>query len=852
MADLRGSSYKAFRTKTAPKPSNPLTANPNKYFSGSTGTKAKAVTPTGETVITFGTSESGNNSQAETIIVPSFAQRQKENKKAIAATIAAREKRIGVFSPGSYHAATHSTNVLPVKKFYSESEKREYVEDPYTEQTYAAPKGEYFTKEQINKYEREQTSSRILSSEDTTQPKSNIFSPESFYADSHSFFNKQNIQPFYSGYNVIGYENPFELKSIQLEKPSIIPKGEFIRMSREYTAFNILNPKPEQPTKYERYFNIAKEFYMDKTKPIREKFDTWNIKGSEFLTSKGFFNTSWIDEEMTKYNQSKTYLLSKDKDFSKIGSGIGILFNSRYYKEYMYKAPQIQLGYEKGYQDYIRTKPASFVARTGIFFGLPLVLKTIGWIGGGISKVTGISYIADKFPKTYSYISKMASGTLKYGLPLLYVGSKTLEIGRQPTSYERGYTFGRITSSEITPMVFGGAAGAYALPRISSYVYSYGRKNVPIEQISRPEAYIENKYPSAPVKEHLFIFKQQKYALKRSFYDWENLPELTYSNKYMGYHATTEKMLMQVRGSRSEIHGLYISDSVSTNFLRLANVPSRRYAPDLFNPYGVPKVAGIYTKGFKLGFPEISGQGYAYIPMQKTEIEALIPVGTRLNIVAREYSFKYGGTRIAIDEFAASAKGEFIVKEEGIFKVGGGSSSSYNLASSSILSAGSFGVASLLSRSNKRSSAFSGGFTISLMSSPISKTSSSSSSSISRSLLSSSSRYKKSSRTSRGSKVSSLISIASNPSTPSNPIIPSYSGGSRTSGVKSNKPTPSITPYLNFEAMLKENKNKFKVFDLSWTGKKTPSLEAVIFKKHGKYPKIITGLEIRPLGNLRW
>lgn len=172
-------------------------------------------------------------------------------------------------------------------------------------------------------------------------------------------------------------------------------------------------------------------------------------------------------------------------------------------------------------------------------------------------------------------------------------------------------------------------------------------------------------FPSAPTKTHLSYFMHPRKGLR--------LPSVPkgLEKKGFGFHATGKPLKSTVV---SEKYGqvFFSGKGVSVNFLR---IPHGYTKPTFMPRFGRPTVyAGYFDKVVPLKavkelrlpsggryyvFPKPTTPGVAYLPLRKTEVEAVLQPGTKMVPVAKRFYFKLGGRRVPIVEQVFTAQKDF-------------------------------------------------------------------------------------------------------------------------------------------------------------------------------------------------
>ncbi len=335
--------------------------------------------------------------------------------------------------------------------------------------------------------------------------------------------------------------------------------------------------------------------------------------------------------------------------------GMGGLAASRIFPETQKKAMKFQTGYIAE----IRQKPLKFSALVLTYFMLTPALAGVGAVGRA-------SYFA-KIPlvtKVAPYIGKA------FGVGLLssYGGVSAYRIKTSPSPYTEA---GRIVGGEVTPMLVGGVAGAWAWPKAMGYLRTFGRKEIPIEKIVAPKVLTgEEKFPiaggeltsTARARFHKQIFEKGEFIPKELEGGFP--------------HALADPWKsLTVKEGASELPGVYVSGKgISAYFLRTGKDPYSLYGGKIFEPFGRPGVMYIQPKALEVGMArKIPGKpskplgwewtkppekGVAVIPGMKPEVEAIIAPETQLTKLKGKFFFKFEGQRIPIDRFAVEKAGK--------------------------------------------------------------------------------------------------------------------------------------------------------------------------------------------------
>ena len=204
-----------------------------------------------------------------------------------------------------------------------------------------------------------------------------------------------------------------------------------------------------------------------------------------------------------------------------------------------------------------------------------------------------------------------------------------------------------LTMAHIGTGVLGAGVGgwgtSFAYGKIKGFVRTIGKKPIsPAELIRQSILEGEARFPTAPPKAHLKLFKAQKYKLPG-----EVKPGV--------WHATPEKFAENIlvkagKARKGEPVGLYVAPEVSPYFLRLATTNYKLFGMNFKSILtGRPGILRIYPKGIKIG---IKGRlGIAELPLTKPEIQAVISPKTWLQKIGGKYYTTYKGQRIPIYQY---------------------------------------------------------------------------------------------------------------------------------------------------------------------------------------------------------
>jgi hypothetical protein len=442
-------------------------------------------------------------------------------------------------------------------------------------------------------------------------------------------------------------------------------------------------------------------------------------------------------------------------------------------------------------ESYIDKKPIAEFISGGVQGFIPstagdvaLTAVTAG-VGAGVGfSLKGASAIVTKVPKVGSYLSSGIKGVGFVGGGLLTaeaVGTTVSSIVATPGAEEKGKIFGE-TSREFLAFGKGFGFGEKKFVQARGLFETRGLDLLPQERLIPPEVLSgEKSFPLAPKKKQLGLFEGTA----------EKFPELS-EGIPGGFHSSPGKILTKGEVSplpgTSELPGLFISSFVSKHFLKIGGKGSSSFklpkVSEIFSPEVSPSISffkpkkfriskGVPTEAYEVGgqkfkykFSDAPKEGYADVPLIKTEIEAILRPDTGIYTKgSKKYYSEIEGVRIPIEvlEFkeGSGITGK-VIKESDLYQP------TERLSTTSYSS--SSGPSSSVTVSNIPSSNLNS-VTSNLMG-VSSSTPGSSSSSTPSSVISDVSSYKPSSSNRPISKVSSIISPSS---TTSSIISPSSS-----------------------------------------------------------------------------
>lgn len=296
------------------------------------------------------------------------------------------------------------------------------------------------------------------------------------------------------------------------------------------------------------------------------------------------------------------------------------------------KLPAVTPEFVKGGYHIIREHPLGALASVGVGFATG---GAFSLIGGGAAAV-GVS------PAIASGVGAVGGVALTgaYGV------SKIKEIRQQPPG-QRSYKAGEIVFGEAIPFAIGG----YAFAKTTGIISTLGRKELPVAELV-PASVISGKktFPTAPVSKHYELFVKQSGVLP-GFRE----PTMFHQTPSKFWSKTLD---VSVPGY-SEVPGLYGAYRVSPHFLKVAG--GYGFGFNILQAPGKPATAAIIPIKFVKGVSKTPG--VAGVPMLKSEVEAVLPLGSKAALISQKFFFKWRGARVPIDIFRAI--GEKPIKAKG-------------------------------------------------------------------------------------------------------------------------------------------------------------------------------------------
>jgi len=299
----------------------------------------------------------------------------------------------------------------------------------------------------------------------------------------------------------------------------------------------------------------------------------------------------------------------------------------------------------------LRERPLKIVGTTALFAGVSISTRLIA-----------------KTPIAKALQKSIVLGYVSKSLPLIYGSSIGYRVFSQENYKKKGQKFGEIVTTETIPMIAGSYLGEKLFLKSQGYFKTRGLKEYPIKKLTRKSIISgEKTFPTAAKEKQLSKFLSKKYRL----------PE---SDKPLGYHASPEQLKsLIIEPGSSELKGLYLSSEVSPHFLKISG-KSKLYGGSILQIQPNPSISAITPEKFivnpayKIGKNYVWGsqtkKGYAYLPLIKTEIEAVLTPGTFLKAVNKTYYTKWRGVRIPITKYTPSNFGSLEVVSGGVVSTG--------------------------------------------------------------------------------------------------------------------------------------------------------------------------------------
>lgn len=337
----------------------------------------------------------------------------------------------------------------------------------------------------------------------------------------------------------------------------------------------------------------------------------------------------------------------------------------------------------------LKEHPVKVAGTTALWF---LGSEVLGLAGKGVSafgKATGISPMLSTTTRTTVpslFMAKVSPSQIWTGVKIagatalaaLYTKSIVKRIQASPEG-QKSFTFGRIMMGEVQPMVIGSYLGAVTFPEIKGRLRTLGRTEIPKSELIPRDVDImggAKRFPEAPRGQHLRLFLSES----------QRIPEY---NEPMMYHQTGQQWWKGGKGfevsyvpemESSEFKGLYGSYGVSPYFLKIGGANYKVLGYDFLPSTPSPATAVVIPTKFVKGV--ISKLGEAFVPSIKTEVEAILPIGTVAEPLSQKYFYTIQGVRIPLDIFrTVTGEGATKLISKGIV-----SPSSYIGASTSIIS----------------------------------------------------------------------------------------------------------------------------------------------------------------------
>ena len=392
------------------------------------------------------------------------------------------------------------------------------------------------------------------------------------------------------------------------------------------------------------FWTAPKQFAVSVTpEPVKKKLIS--------LWGKTEVIPEWTKEHMPSLRDAPTYY-KEAGELLKETKGFGGFLAQQQLTTAKYAEPYLGEYLIGGYTG-VREEPRKALAYTAAFVALPFVLKDVG----------GAIYADPLLRTTTQILTPTVAGVV--------AGSYIKGVKERLKEAERPFfEAGKITTTEIVPMVVGGAIGIKLSNILEGRIRTRGLKEVPTEQIVEPEVIRGEKMFPTSTRKHLKLFKESKFKLVK-MEERLGVWHAATSTKETGFSQVirTELGKTGLVGVGSEyLPGGFVSPSLSPYFLKVSGSPYTFMGTDLFP--GTPTVAYIYPKGIKqykgrtvrgmwdfLFDKAKKGWVYTHRVSIKTEVEGLVPPGTPIRGIDKRFYVKWKGVRIPIVEFTTKIGG---------------------------------------------------------------------------------------------------------------------------------------------------------------------------------------------------
>lgn len=299
---------------------------------------------------------------------------------------------------------------------------------------------------------------------------------------------------------------------------------------------------------------------------------------------------------------------------------------------------------------FVVTKPVTVGAIVGIGAGIGIGLSAVGAVAGAVGGETAVS------------VANAVVG-----------GVSTAVVVKSAVDFYKDYTTTtsnvekdqKIADAIVTASALGagGYVGNAAFLRVQQFIRTFGRTEVPTENVVAPESLRGQNYPT--VKPGTTASQ-----LKSEFYEPALPGEV--AGIARGFHAspTSFKEVDITQAGSSELKGLYSAPKLNPTFLRdgteskpvgfnlITNVKPtaiRVQFKDIEYAPGVgptTKVGSRSLTGLKTFFSDIAGSARTVLPAIKTEKEVITAVESKLLRTSSEFFFKTTkGVRVPIEEY---------------------------------------------------------------------------------------------------------------------------------------------------------------------------------------------------------
>lgn len=375
--------------------------------------------------------------------------------------------------------------------------------------------------------------------------------------------------------------------------------------------------------------------------------------------------------------------------------------------ERIFQGEQFIVDYQKGMVEGVREKPFETIATTALFAAMPPAIKGLKKVGK-VTRMAPATKIVEPWVPTIGKIGKISYPTFKrseaikigveggllppmmrhiptvagIGMGGAYIGSLGYEL-YSAKAEERIRTLGRMTSTEIMPMIAGTYIGYKYTPKIAGWLYTMGKKKIPL-----PEIGVEKGYPIRPdisakaleksfMRSTLIEPPEVFHAAGRKIVPMEPIPKSAVLPGEVpgGFYAWeavpfVKPKIRTVMPGSSELPAEYYAPIYEAYFSKVQAGVTPKFSlfgmttPDVSFPSAIrtrawglreiPTSVRAKSKKAMASFIEKEAEkGVFYMPLMKGEYEAVLPVGTQVQRVGYKYYTTVEGVRVPIHQVEA-------------------------------------------------------------------------------------------------------------------------------------------------------------------------------------------------------